>query len=92
MPRRPTTDFVPYEILETALACVGSLFHREADKLTPFGVQCLVRVSGTALDVRVNRQGQPVCSLRLYFTDTLRDDRLLMAFQWPRITGDAFNG
>jgi hypothetical protein len=78
--------------LETTLARVGSLFQREADKLTPFGVQCLVRVSGTALDVRVNRQGQPVCSLRLYFTDTLRDDRLLMAFQWPRITGDAFNG
>jgi hypothetical protein len=92
LPRLPTTDFVPYEILETALARVGSLFQREAGKLAPFGVQCLVRVSDTALDVRVDRQGQPVCGLRLYFTDTFRDDRLLMAFQWPRVTSDGFNG
>lgn len=92
LPRLPTADFAPYEILETALAYVGSLFQREADKLTPFGVTCLVRVSSTALDVRVDRQGRPVCGLRLYFTDTFRDDRLLMAFQWPRITGDSFNG
>jgi hypothetical protein len=92
LPRLPTTDFLPYEALETALARVGALFEREADKLTPFGVRCLVRVSGTALDVRVDRQGQPMCTLRLYFTDTFRDDRLLMAFQWPRVTGDSFNG
>ena len=75
-----------------ALARVSTLFQREADTLTPFGARCLVRASGTALDVRVDRQGQPVCGLRLYFSDTFRDDRLLMAFQWPRVTGNSYNG
>lgn len=92
LPRLPPTDFIPYEILDSALTRVGVLFRGAAEKLTPFGVRCQVRVSDTAVDARLDRQGQPVCDLRLYFTDTFRDDRLLMAFQWPRITGDAFNG
>lgn len=92
LPRLPPTDLIPYQILETALARVGFLFEREAGMLTPFGIQCLVRVSDTSVDVRVERQGEPLCGLRLYFADSFRDDRLLMAFQWPRITGDSFNG
>lgn len=92
LPRLPATDFSPYETLEAALARVGALFQSAADKLTLFGVRCLARVSDGAVDVRVDRQGQPVCELRLNFSDSFRDDRLLMAFAWPRVTGDAFNG
>ena len=92
LPRLPTTDFSPYETLEDALARVGQLFQSAADKLTPFGVRCLVRVSGTAVDVRVERQGRPVCGLRLYFADAIAGNQLLMAFQWPLISGNGYNG
>lgn len=92
LPRLPTTDFSSYETLEDALARVGALFQTSANKLTPFGVRCLVRVSGTAVDVRVERQGRPVCGLRLYFADAIAENRLLMAFQWPLISGNGYNG
>lgn len=90
LPRLPTTDFSPYETLEEALAGVGALFQNAADQLTPFGVRCLVRVSDTAINVRVEQQGRPVCGLRLYFADA--GDQLLMAFQWPLISGNGYNG
>ena len=92
LPRLPTTDFSPYETLEEALARVGARFQSAADALTAFGVRCLVRVSGTAVDVRVERQGRPVCGLRLYFGDAMGGDRLLVAFQWPLISGSGYNG
>jgi hypothetical protein len=92
LPRIPPTSFSPHETLETALVRVGALFRREADTLTPFGIRSVVRLTGTDLDIRVDRQGRPVCGLRLFFADSFRDDRLLMSFAWPRISGDAFNG
>jgi hypothetical protein len=92
LPRLPPTAFSPLETLENALARVGALFQGAADQLTPFGMRCLVRVSGTAVDVRVERQGGPVCRLRLYFDDGIGGDRLLMAFQWPVIIGNGHNG
>jgi hypothetical protein len=92
LPRLPPVDFSPYEALETALAQVGSRFQGAADELLPFGVRCLVRTSDSSVDVRVERQGKPVCGLRLRFDGSFRDDRLVMAFAWPRISGDAING
>jgi hypothetical protein len=92
LPRLPRTDFSQYETLEAALARVGVLFQSASDKLTPFGFRCLVRASDTAVDVRVEGHGQPVCVLRLYFADTRGGDELRMAFGWPRISGKAFNG
>ncbi|MBT8227535.1 MAG: toll/interleukin-1 receptor domain-containing protein [Dactylosporangium sp.] len=94
LPRLAPADFVPIEELETALTRVGSLFQHETDQLAPFGVQCRVRQSDTALDVRAYRQGQQVCGLRLYFPDAsaMHNDQLLMTFQWPRITSGGYNG
>jgi hypothetical protein len=92
LPRLPPVDFSAYEALEIALARVGELFQRAAGELPSFGVRCLVRVSDSAVDVRLEKQGRPVCGLRLRFEDTFRDDRLVMAFAWPRITGDDING
>ena len=92
LPRIPTTDFNPHEMLQAALVQVGSHFQRHADTLTRFGVQCVVDASDTALDVKIDRQGRPLCQLRLYFGSWPQEDHLLMAFQWPRIVGGGFNG
>lgn len=92
LPRLPTTDFSPSETLEEALARVGALFQNAADQLIPFGVRCLVRVSGTAVDVRVEQQNDSVCGLRLYFADDIPAKQLLMAFAWPLIRGNGYNG
>lgn len=92
LPRLPPADFSPYVALETALAQVGQHFQQAASQLSPYGVQCLVRISESALNVRVERQGTPVCGLRLRFDEASRDDRLLMAFAWPYVTGNSFNG
>jgi hypothetical protein len=85
-------DFSPYEALETASARVGVLFQGAAGELLPFGMRCLVRISDSAVDMRVERQGKSVCGLRLRFDNSFRDGRLVMAFAWPRITGDGING
>lgn len=92
LPRLPAVDFSSYEALETVLAEVGALFQRAAGELTRVGVRCLVRVSSTAMDVRVERSGKPLCGLRLRLDGSFRDDRLLMAFAWPTISGDGVNG
>lgn len=92
LPRVPAIDFSPHESLEMALAEVGARFQRAADKLIPFGVRCLVRLSDAALDVRVERQGSPLCGLRLRFDDSFGVDRLTMSFAWPRVSGNAVNG
>lgn len=92
LPRLPPAEFSAYETLETALARVGACFQRAAGELTRFGIRCLVRCSDSSLGVRVERQGAPVCGLRLRFDDAFGDDRLVMTFAWPRVTGGGFNG
>ncbi|MEO6087700.1 MAG: toll/interleukin-1 receptor domain-containing protein [Umezawaea sp.] len=92
LPRLPTADFSTYETLEKALVRVGELFQQAADQLMPFGMRCLVRKFDSEVNVRVERLGSPVCGLALRFDNSFSDDRLVMAFAWPRITGDAVNG
>lgn len=92
LPRRPPVRFSTYETLAGVLARVGRHFQRAAGELAPFGVRCSVRVADSAVTVRVERQGNPVCGLQLRFDNTCQDDRLVMAFAWPQISGDAANG
>ena len=92
LPWLPTVDFSQYETLESALVRVGELFRQAATELAPFGLRCVVRLSDSAVEVRVERQGNPMCGLRLRFDESSfgGGDRLVMAFAWPRIAGDGF--
>ncbi len=93
LPKLPTVDFSPRETLALALARVCELFKQAAPELSPFGLRCVVRMSDSAVDVRVERRGDPVCALRLRFDESsFGGDRLVVAFAWPRIIGDGFNG
>jgi hypothetical protein len=92
LPRIPPVSFSAYETVEKALVQVGQLFNRAAGQLEPYGMVCRVRTSETTVDIRVEDRGQQICGLRVRLTDTFRDDRLVVTFEWPRITSDGYNG
>ncbi|GLZ29153.1 hypothetical protein Lesp02_13430 [Lentzea sp. NBRC 105346] len=92
LPKIAPLGFSPYRTLEVTLTRVGARFTDAASQLEPFGYLCRVRVTETAVDVRVERSGEQICGLRVWLDDTFGEDRIAMNFAWPRATGNAFNG